>query len=148
MEYHDYNVPIGAKMFNLDDEVSGDVDIIDTRIQDIGLAQNGLSNEEIATKVVREFLDALIVKDYAKAAQISGLSSPEKVEQGWGKLKVVRVVSIDPPAPPAEPSELFPNGQNVRCTIEIQKNEKEVQRQSKLIKVSPVLGRRERWGFR
>ena len=147
MEYHDYNVPICAKMFSLDDEVPGDIKIIDTRVQDIGLAQGNLSDKEIATKVVREFLEALIVKDYTKAAQISGIPSPKKIKQGWGKLKVVRIVSIDEPTPPAESSKLFPNWQRVLCTIEIEKNGKEVQQQLKSFKVRPVLGRRERWGF-
>jgi hypothetical protein len=147
MEYHDYNIPIGAKMFSLDDEVPGDIKIIDTRVQDIGLAQGNLSDEEIATKVVREFLEALIVKDYTKAAQISGVPSPKKIKQGWGKLNVVRIVSIDEPTPPAKPSILFPNWQHVLCTIEIEKNGKEIQQQLKSFKVRPVLGRRERWGF-
>ena len=147
MEYHDYNVPICAKMFSLDDEVPGDIKIIDTRVQDIGLAQGNLSDEEIATKVVREFLEALIAKDYTRAAQISGVLSPTKIKQGWGKLKVVRIVSIDEPTPPAESSKLFPNWQRVLCTIEIEKNGKEVQQQLKSFKVRPVLGRRERWGF-
>ncbi len=147
MEYHDYNIPIGAKMFSLDDEVPGDIKIIDTRVQDIGLAQGNLSDEEIATKVVREFLEALIVKDYTKAAQISGVPSPKKIKQGWGKLNVVRIVSIDEPTPPAKPSILFPNWQHVLCTIEIEKNGKEIQQQLKSFKVRPVLGRRERWVF-
>ncbi|NQT03536.1 MAG: hypothetical protein HQ580_16025 [Planctomycetes bacterium] len=147
MEYHDYNIPIGANVFSLDDEVPGDIKIIDTRVQDVGLAQSNLSNEEIATKVVREFLEALIVKDYTKAAQISGVLSPKKIKQGWGKLKVVRIVSIDEPTPPAKPSKLFPNCQHVLCTIEIEKNGKEVQQQLKSFKVRPVLGRRERWVF-
>lgn len=147
MEYHDYNIPIGTKMFSLDDEVPGDIKILDTRVQDVGLAQGNLSDEEIATKVVREFLEALIVKDYTKAAQISGVPSPEKIKQGWGKLKVLRIVSIDEPTPPAEPSRLFPNWQHVLCTIEIEKNGEEVQQQLKSFKVRPVLGRRERWGF-
>jgi hypothetical protein len=147
MEYHDYNVPIDSKMFNLDDEVTGDIKVIDTRVQDIGLAQGNLSDEEIAIKVVREFLEALIDKDYIKAARISGIPSPEKIEQGWGKLKVVRIVSINEPTLPAEPSKLFPNLQRVLCTIEIEKNGKEIQQLLRLFKVRPVLGRRERWGF-
>ena len=147
MEYQDYNVPISAKMFDLDDEVPEDIEIIDTRVQDVGLAQGNLSDKEIAMKVVREFLEALIVKDYVKAARISGLPSPEKITQGWGKLRVVRIVSIDEPTPPAEPSRLFPNWQRVLCTIEVEKNEKEVQQQLQSFTVRPVLGRRERWGF-
>jgi hypothetical protein len=147
MEYHDYNIPIIADMFNLDDEITGDITIIDTRVQDIGLAQGNLSNEEIATKVVREFLEAMIVKDYAKAAQISGILSPKKIEQGWGKLNVVRIVSINEPTLPDKKSELFPNRRHVLCTIEIKKNGTEVHQQLKSFNVRPVLGRRERWAF-
>jgi len=147
MEYHDYNIPIGTKMFNLDDEVPDNIQIIDTRVQDIGLVQGNLSDEEIATKVVREFLEALIVKDYTKAAQISGIPSPEEIKEGWGKLKVVRIVSIDEPIPLAKTNRLFPNCQHVLCTIEIEKNGGEVRQQLKSFKVRPVLGRRERWGF-
>ena len=148
MEYHDYNIPIETKMFSLDDEVSGDIKIIDTRVRDIGLEQGNLSDQDIAIKVVREFLKALIVKDYTKAAQISGMPSPKDIEQGWGKLKVVRIVSIEAPIPPAEASQLFPNWQQVLCTIEVEKNGEEVQQQLKSFTVRPVLGRRERWGFR
>lgn len=147
MEYHDYNIPIGSKMFILDDEIPDDIKVIDTRVQDIGLEQGGLSDKEIATKVVREFLKALIVKDYVKAAQISGIPSPEKIEQGWGKLNIVHIVSIDEPTPPAEPSTLFPNLQCLLCTVEIEKDGKGIKQQLKSIKVRPVLGRRERWGF-
>ena len=147
MEYHDYNITIDSKMFSLDDEVTDDIKVIDTRVQDIGLAQGNLSDKEVAAKVVREFLEALIDKDYIKAAQISGIPSPEKIEQGWGKLKIVRIVSIDEPTQPEEPSILFPNMQCILCTVEIEKNDKEVQQQLKSFKVRPVLGRRERWGF-
>lgn len=147
MEYHDYNIPIDANVFSLDDEVPGDIEIMDTRVQDVGLAQGNLSNKEIAIKVVREFLEALIVKDYAKAAHISGILPLKKIEQGWGNIKVVRIVSIDEPTPPAKPSKLFPNWQHVLCTIEIEKNGKEAQQQLKSFKVRPVLGRRERWVF-
>ncbi len=147
MEYHDYNVPIETKMFSLDDEVLGDINIIDTRVQDIGLAQDNLTDKEIATKVVHEFLEALMVKDYIKAARISGIPSPEDIEQGWGKVKVVRIVSIDEPILSVESSKLFPNLQHVLCTIEIEKNGKEVQQQLKSFTIRPVLGRRERWQF-
>jgi hypothetical protein len=144
MEYRDYNVPISAKMFSLDDEAPSEIEGIDTRVQDIGLAQGNLSDEEIAAKVVREFLKALIVKDYTKAAQVSGLPSPEQIRQGWGKLNIVR---IDRPTSPAESSTLFPNWLNVRCTLEIEKDGEKVRQQSKSFTVRPVLGRRERWGF-
>jgi len=147
MEYRDYNVPIEARMFSLNDEVPDGIKIIDTREQDIGLVQGDLSDKEISIKVVREFLEALIVKDYVKAAQISGIPSPEKIEQGWGKLKVVRIVSIGEPTQPEEPSMLFPNMQRILCTLETEKDGNEVQQQLKSFKIRPVLGRRERWGF-
>jgi hypothetical protein len=62
-KYYDYNVPIDAKMFSFDGlsgDVKRDVKRIDTAVDDIGLAQGSLSDEEIAVKVVREYFDALI----------------------------------------------------------------------------------------
>ena len=144
MEYYDYNVPIDTKMFSLDDEVPADVTRIDTKSQDVGLAQGLLSDQEIAVKVVREFFEALIAEDYATAGQLWGGLAAAEVHKRWGKLKVVRIVSIGEPGP-AKPSKLFPKMQTVPYTIEIEKDGKTAQQQLKWLLVRPVLGRRDRW---
>ncbi|MHC4791491.1 MAG: anti-sigma factor family protein, partial [Planctomycetota bacterium] len=69
MEYYDYNQPIDAKMFTLE-QVPDDAMRVDQTTQEIGLAQGNLTDEEIAVKVVREFLEAVIAKDYATASKL------------------------------------------------------------------------------
>ena len=65
--------------------------------EDVGLAQEGLTDNEIAVKVVRELLEALIAKDYTKVAQMLGDDSVANVEQGWSKLNYTQVISIGEP---------------------------------------------------
>jgi len=144
MEYHDYNVPIDANMFRLEDEIPVDAQRIDARTQDIGLAQGNLTDKEIAVEVVRELLQALIAKDYAKAGQICGGLTANEIQNGWGKLNVVRIVSIGEPGPPSKPSKVFPKMQSVAYTIESEKNGKKIT-QERCIAVKRVLGRRDRW---
>lgn len=143
-EYYDYNVPIDADIFNLDDEVGADVRHIDTRIQDVGLEQGDLANEEIAAKVVGEFLQALIAPDYAKAGVICGGMSAAEIESGFGELNITRIISIGEPVPYDKPNEVFLNNLHVPCTIEIEENGK-VQQRLKIFNVRQVLGRRRRW---
>jgi hypothetical protein len=136
MEYYDYNVPIDAKIFSINDDVSPDAELIDTRTQNIGLAQGNLTDKEIAVEVV--------AKDYVKAGQICGGLSSAEIQQEWGKLNVVRIVSMDEPVPPSETSKLFPKMQCVHYTIEVEKDGKKII-QEKQNNVRRVLGRRDRW---
>ncbi|MHC4418536.1 MAG: hypothetical protein ACYSU6_08110 [Planctomycetota bacterium] len=146
-KYYDYNVPIDAKMFSFDGlsgDVKRDVKRIDTAVDDIGLAQGSLSDEEIAVKVVREYFDALIAEDYAKAGQIYGGLSAEVLQRGWEKLRITRIISIGEPVPPSKPSKLFPKRLFVPYKIEIEKDGKKTSRERQQ-DVRRVLGRRERW---
>jgi tetratricopeptide (TPR) repeat protein len=145
MEYHDYNVPIDEKMFNLDDEIPEDVRRIDTRTEDIGIAQENLTDKEVAVKVVRQHFEALIAKDYTKAGQIGGLLlSPAEIQRVWGRLNVVRVVSIGEPVPNPKPSKVFPEALCVPCTIEVERNG-QTGRQLLECRVKTVLGKRQNW---
>ena len=65
--------------------------------EEIGLAQGGLTVNEIAVKVVREFLEALIAKDYVRVAQMLGDDSVANVERGWSKLNYTQIISIGEP---------------------------------------------------
>jgi len=143
-EYYDYNVPIDANMFNLDDEVGAGVKHIDTRIQDVGLQQGNLTNEGIAAKVVGEFLQTLIAEDYAKAGTICGGMSAAEIESGFGKLNITRIISIGEPVPYDKLNEVFLNNLRVPCTIEIEEDGK-LQQRLKIFNVRQVLGRRRRW---
>ena len=144
IEYYDYNVPISAKMYNLDDEVSADATRINTKNQDVGLAQGELSDQEIAVKMVREFFGALIAEDYATAGQLWGGLAAVEVRKRWGKLKVIRLVSIGEPVSPSKASKIFPKMQCVPYTIEVERDGKKTTLQ-KQQNIRRVLGRRKRW---
>ena len=97
IDFLSYNEPIPADTFVLD--VPEGVTRLDWTTEEIGLAKGELSETEIAKKVAREFFEALIAKDYAKAGSIySGL--PEaKVKDSFGKFEFNRIVSIGEPKP-------------------------------------------------
>lgn len=145
--YHDYNVPIDANMFSLDDEIPADATRVDTRIQDVGLAQGDLTDEEIAIEVVRQFIESLMAKDYTRASQLLEGFPQHEIKKGWGKLNIVRLVSIDEPGPPSKPSKLFPKMLCVPYTIEIEKDG-EITTCERQLNVRRALGRRERWVVR
>jgi len=120
-EYHDYNQEVDPNLFILDDEVPADIRRIDGDVREIrGLAQDSLSDEEIAVKVVREFFEALIAEDYEMAGQIFCGTPAEELKKGWfGENKVIRIISIGEPTPHPIPGI---GGLRVPCKIEIEKD--------------------------
>jgi len=117
-EFYDYNQRIDPAVFVLDD-LPSDVMQIDQTIQDIGLEQGNLSDEEIAVKVVREFYEALIAKDHAKAGRIYGGVPAKIMEERFADLKVIRIISIGEPKPHPSPGV---GGFMVPCKLEIEKD--------------------------
>ena len=94
LEYYDYNQPIDAKMFMFKD-VSNDAEHID--LMTIGLAQGNLSDEEIAVEVVRQFLEALIAKNYDKASKLFPAVPADEIKEMFGELNIIRIVSMGKP---------------------------------------------------
>jgi len=118
-EYYDYNQPIDAEMFVLDNEVPAGVTRIDQIVQEVGLAQGTLTDDEIAMEVVRQFFKALIARDYAKAGRLLEGMPADKMEQGFGHIKFLRIVSIGDAGPHPIPET---RGLVVPCTVEIEKD--------------------------
>ena len=151
-KYYDYNVPIDTQVFSLNDEISRDAICIDTRTQDVGLAQENLTDKEIATKVATQLFEALINKDYIKVGQICGGLPANEIQQEsgklWvtflGKLNVTKIVSIgEPYAYESQYKDVF-SYLSVPCIVEVEKQGKTFTRPMSLL-VRQVLGRRERW---
>lgn len=138
IEYYDYNQPIDARIFTLD-EVPADAMRVDQTIQEVGLAQGKLSNEEIAVEVVRQFLEALIAGDYATASKLYQGVPVEFLEKQLAKQKFLRIVSIGKPTP----SEIN-NSLKVPCEYEIEVDGVKSVVQSYPY-VRPVFGQPERW---
>jgi hypothetical protein len=139
-EYDKNKNSFDADIFNLDKEIPENVKRIDLMSQDIGLEQEELSESAIAVKVVREFLDALIVKDYAKAGKLHGIESPNDAKEKLENLKVVRIVSIGQPALHGRPASI-----RVPYTIEIQQKEGVNIQKSGGFLVHRVYGQPNRW---
>ncbi len=145
IEYYDYNHPIEAEMFSLDnDDIPADVMRIDQTTQEIGLEQGKLTDKEIAVKVVREFYEALIAKDYAKAGQIYGGVPAAKMQERWQNVNVLRIVSISEPIPHPYPGV---GGFKVHCEIEIEKDGVKSILKPYGPGVRPVHGQPDRWNI-
>jgi len=142
VEYYDYNQPIEAGMFTLDDDVPADVMRVDQTIQEVGLAQGKLTDEEIAVEVVRQFFEALIASDYAKAGKLLEGIPSDKMQQMFGQIKFLRIISIGPVAPHPIPET---KGLVVPCTVEIEKDGQTSQWKLEQIGVRQVYNQPGRW---
>lgn len=147
LEYHDYNQPIAAEMFMLEDEIPADALRIDQTTQEVGLTQGNLTDNEIAVEVVRQFLEALIARDYAKAGRLFSGTPAERMEKAYGQIRFIRIISIGEPAPHSVTGGLY-----VPCTVEIEENGEISQWQPEHSYVRQVHGQAGRWeiigGFR
>ena len=143
LEYYDYNQPIDPKMFTMD-EVPSNVMRVDQTTQEMGIVQGDLTDKEIAVKVVRQFYEALIAKDYTRAGQIySGLPAA-KMQEMWQDVNVLRIVSISEPVPHPYPGV---GGFQVHCEIEIEKDGVKSILKPYGPGVRPVHGRPDRWNI-
>ena len=143
IEYYDYNQPIDEQMFTFDN-LPDDVMRIDQTTQEIGLEQGKLTDKEIAVKVVREFYEALIAKDYAKAGQLYGGVPATKMQERWQNINVLRIVSISEPIPHPYPGV---GGFQVHCEIEIEKDGVKSILKPYGPGVRPVRGQSHRWNI-
>ena len=96
IEYLEYDQPLDPSMFVMD--IPEGVDIVDQTKLEIGLAKGDLSDEEIATKVVRAFFEALIQKDYTRAGLMYQGFPAAKFEESFGKRGIqISILSMDKP---------------------------------------------------
>jgi hypothetical protein len=140
-EFHNYNQPIDPALFSLED-VPADAMRIDRTAEDAGLEQGDLSDEEIAVRVVREFYEAVIARDYAKAGRLWGGAPAALIEGLFPDLKVVRIVSIGVPKPHPTPGV---GGFMVPCQLEVEKDGVKSIYEPYGPGVRPVPNRPERW---
>jgi hypothetical protein len=146
VDFYDYNIPIDAKMFTFDN-IPSDAMQVDETAQEVGLVQGNLTDEEIAVKVIRQFLQALIEEDYAEAGRMWGGVPAERMKKAYGQIRFIRIISIGEPVPRPEMGGLY-----VPCTVEIEENGKISQWHPEHSYVRQVHGQPERWkitgGFR
>ncbi len=144
-DYVDYNQPFDPHTFDLRSEVPPDVNVSDTTGILMGVEQGQLSEEEVAVKLVREFLEAWAAKDYDRAIQLHGYAVLGETKGIREKLllpkNILRVISVGPPTLPERPM----TGLLVPCEVEYEENG--------VIKTGPLTfrtneGPRGRWRIR
>ena len=86
-------VTTGSIVVNLD-AVSGGINFDNLKI---GLEKGNLTDSEIATKVAREFFEALIAEDYEKAGLLYEGIPAKKMKEVYGRFKFYRIVEIGKP---------------------------------------------------
>ena len=136
----DYNKPIEPTVFALD--LPKDVMVIDQTTQDIGLVQGDLTDKDIAVKVVRTFLEAVIAGDYATAGRLYEGMPAAKIQEGLAGTKFVRIVSI---AEPTLSPEHGARALQIPCEVEIEEAGVKSVRTYPHVLVRPVYNQADRW---
>jgi hypothetical protein len=70
------------------------------------LAQGNLSDEEIAVEVVRQFLEALIPRNYDKASKLFPGVPADEIKEMFGEINIIRIVSMGKPILQSETNQL------------------------------------------
>jgi hypothetical protein len=144
-KYPDYDTLFEPGIFDLEEEAPADVKRLDLMTLDIGLEQTDLTKKEIAVKVVRSFLQALITKDYDRAIKIYGYEDPDEKEglrKRLEKLNIVRIISVDDPISPRMDS----SGKlEVPCKVELEEDGQIIEWQIEGVFTQRVIGHPNRW---
>ena len=124
-EFSDYNIAVDESFFTLS-EVPENAERLRVVKYDrearydqteIGLVQDKLGDNEIAVELARQFVQALIDKDYDKAGKLCGgipADNAEKLEQLVENRTYKRILRIEQPAKDANSST---NAFNVPCVV-------------------------------
>jgi hypothetical protein len=141
IEFYDYNQQVDPDLF-IFDNLPEDIMRIDQTTQEIGLAQGNLSNEEIAVRVARQFFKALIAKDYDKAGKLYEGIPGKGLENAFGNVKILRIISVGPAEPHPNPRT---KGLVVPCVVEVEKEGKITEWKLDKLGVRQVYNQRGRW---
>jgi hypothetical protein len=99
--YLEYNEPIDPEMFDL--EPPEEVELEDMT-KGIGMPQGDMTDAEAAAEVVRQYIEALIAKDYEKASKLYNGRPADELGERVEKLKIkhLRFIAVGEPVPKPE----------------------------------------------
>ncbi len=139
IDFLEYNQEIAAATFVLD--VPANVTRTDWTTQEVGLPKGTLSDKQIAVKVAREFFEALIAKNYARAGGIYSGTSESRMKDLFAKFDFVRIISVGDPTPNPDVSTHF---LQVPSEVEFRVDGKTYTRKF-TPNIRPVEGQPDRW---
>ena len=141
IELQEYNQPIEAGLFDLANEVPSQTAHLDFADKDLGLAQGQLSDDDVATQVVRQFFESLITRDYNSAGRLFPGIGPD-LQQEFGRIKLIRIVSI---GAAIRRTDSETRDFVVACTIEIEEKGEKSTVKMDGVHVTPLGGQPGRW---
>jgi len=112
LEFSDYNTKIDESVFTLS-EVPENVEGYD--LTKIGLEQGELGDNEIAVELARQFIQALIDKDYTQAGKLYCGLPAEKMQWLGENITYKKIICIEQPTP--RPVKNHPWALNVPCVF-------------------------------
>ncbi|MBN2180268.1 MAG: hypothetical protein JW715_00025 [Sedimentisphaerales bacterium] len=113
-EFFRYNQFIDDSLFELDD-IPDDALVIDQATEDVGIEKGDMTDDEIATEVVRQCLEASIAQDYDNVKKLLGGMPGDVLEKAFGG-RILRIVSIGKPVPHEKWAHIL----CVPCKIEVE----------------------------
>jgi hypothetical protein len=142
IELPEYNQPIDPKMFDLTSQAPAGAEHLDLSGTDLGLVQGQLSDEEVATAVVRKFFESIQAGDYETAGRLIPLGGAAALKEQFAAAKILRIASVGP-------ATLVPGPGNkvmaVPCTIEYEEDGKKGSITLQGLQVQELPGRTGCW---
>jgi hypothetical protein len=97
LEFSDYNIEIDPAMFTLDGDVSPDAKVVDMSGVLIGMMQGDMTDEEVVTKITKEFFEAVIAEDFDRAGQLYLGAPGSLIENAFDDVDALRILSLGEP---------------------------------------------------
>jgi hypothetical protein len=130
MEFSDYNQKADNSLFALDVPENA----IELDVTGSGMEQNGRSDNEIAVELARQFIQAMIDKDYEKAGKLCGGVSTDKIQKQFIQYK--KVLRLEQPiANPSVKGEI-----DVPCVVVVKRGGSGVYAMRKNLRMGPAFG--------
>jgi len=141
-EFFNYNQPIDAMMFTLDDEIPENAQTIDMTGIEEGLYQGDMTAEEITAEVVLQFFEAVIAYDFNRAGQLFSGIPGLLIEKFTGPSIFLEVLSFGPVYPDPDPDS---NIMICSCKVLFEFDGVIYEQMIDEVHVRPVSGRPDKW---
>jgi hypothetical protein len=90
-------------MFTLTGDVPAGAQVVDVTYVEAGLLQGNMTDEEVVVEITRQFFEAVIAKNYARAGELY-LAAPDfLVEKSFMGANMVKIISVGPARPDTNP---------------------------------------------
>jgi len=133
-----YNEPLDPALYRM--SLPEGTITVDQVTQEVGMAQGGMTEEEIAPQIVRQALEAWAAGDYANAGKLFGGAPSQFFTERYGHLRPVRILAIGQAVPVPYTKPWF----QVPCEYEVEQDGR-ITTYTLMLNVLAVDGQPKRW---